>query len=261
MPRGEEYVPFDYHLPGTFDIPPSGPKGPTLGGAWIKGEKKFSPHVNDFNWKARVRSETKAADRFENFFDMATMTFQPPKVEPLRPTTPADWASTTLPKYVEDEAVKKALTVARRRAREIDSGCPTATYPTVKANLHDGANVSKRDLVLGAAKPFLSTATDLEDLDRFMATKIPNWKAEPPRCRRAHQRRPVSQASATRPKLASRGMSQGSLRPGSRGEVPSGGERHPNLVRPGTVAAFSSRQSVKQAWKRVNQTRFTHFEL
>ena len=98
MGYGEE-IPFNYNLPGTFDVGPLGPKvsyvivaiariiilctdmainrpwtivhdgaakffqGPTIGAVLVKGERKFSPWINDFNWKARVACEvTPAAD-------------------------------------------------------------------------------------------------------------------------------------------------------------------------------------------------------
>jgi len=99
-----------------------------------------------------VGSESKAADRFENCFDMTTKTFKTHRSRPASPEL------TLLPKYLNDPLIKKTLSIAMRRARAIDIGSAVSPYPEVKAvNVPTGRTASKRELILGAAQPLLSS--------------------------------------------------------------------------------------------------------
>jgi len=164
---GCESRPFWHNLPGTFDIPPGGPKGPTLSGQYNKGSKHFNPFVNEENWKARIRAEESAATRFVH------RTFSPTKI--IRSTTPQQQQQppvSLLPKFIRDVTVANSLRMVRRRVREIDAGSAVTPYPTVQAvNVQDRASISTRNLILGAAQSLLPKE-DLHALDDFLVRKL-----------------------------------------------------------------------------------------
>jgi len=252
MPQHEEHIPFDYTLPGSFDVGPAGPKGPSIGNPYFRGEKKYSPWVQDFNWKARITSEEKATERFKNCFDMATMTFRP-KI--TRPSTPAA-ATTLLPRFLQDETVRRSLSVACRRARAIDHGENVKAVSTAV-----GSVPNKREIILGAAQPLLDTEADLSALDDFLSSRVKDWNS-PNRVKPTHGfslARPRSQAS-TRPS-SSRPVTQATAlaRPST---VPHFAQRS---ARPATVGGMASRPassrqgSIRQPKRGVTQ--FRHIEL
>lgn len=300
MGYGDDPLPFDYHIPGMFDVGPAGPKGPTIGGPWKKGENKFSPWINDFNWKARIACEGKRADHFTRHFnvDLYRTTGaidwipngQTPRSRPgsrasARPESPA--VNTLLPQYIEDNRVRRSLSQAMRRAKAIEAGARVSPYPTVQvSNVPDGIQATKRDIILGAAQPLLESNDDLVALDQFLKSRVTGWNTQQ-RVPQPKKRmmRPKSQAGAARPKAQAGQpppLDMYSTEVGPPGvlstytfdaakreeklmrdkaKVPAVGPPMINtMARPQTVPVGMSRRS-KSRSEALRQTVYNHFEL
>ena len=147
-----------------------------------------------------------------------------------------------LPQYIEDHTVRRSLSQAMRRAKQIEAGSRVSPFPTVQvSNMPNGRTPSKRAIILGAAQPLLENEDDLTALDEFLKSRVTGWEAQLTPKRRIG--RPSTQANGSR----------------NPPRVCGPPTINSNISRPQTVPV--GRMRPRSRAETIRQRVYTHFEL